>query len=280
MIYLILAVLASSLVAIIMRLGEKHIKNNYAMFMANYFVCSLTAFLFIKDKAGLFVMSGGMPFALILGLISGCLYLTSLTLMKLNIEKNGVMLETVFMKLGVLIPVLMAIIVFRETPTVMRIIGFVLAVAAIIVINAGPKEEKGGKTALLLILLLIVSGFTESMANIFDKAGDPALKDDFLFFNFFTAMLLAGAVTAIKHKPVSWKDLVFGVLVGVPNYFASRFLLLSLGSLPAVAVYPVYNVGAIVIVGLAGIFLFKEKMNAKKYVGFGMIAAALVLLNL
>ena len=280
MVYLILAVLASSLVAIIMRLGEKHINNNYAMFMANYFVCSLTAFLFIGDKGGIFVMREGLPFALILGLISGCLYLTCFTLMKLNIERNGVMLATVFMKLGVLIPVLMAIIVFREAPTVLRVIGFLIAVAAIIILNMGPKDDKAGKKVMLLLLLLIVSGFTESMANIYDKAGSADLKDNFLFFNFLTAMLLAGTVTAIKHKPVTWKDLVFGVLIGVPNYFASRFLLLSLGQLPAVAVYPVYNVGAIVLVGIAGIFLFKEKMNAKKYLGFGMIAAALVLLNL
>ena len=280
MIYLILAVLASSLVAILMRLGEKHIGNNYAMFMANYFVCSLTAFLFIGDKGGIFTMREGLPFALVLGLISGCLYLTCFTLMKLNIERNGVMLATVFMKLGVLIPVLMAIIVFRETPTVLRVTGFVIATAAIIILNIGKKEEKRGRTVLLLLLLLLVSGFTESMANIYDKAGSADLKDNFLLFNFLTAMLLAAAVTAIKRKPVSWKDLVFGVLIGVPNYFASRFLLLSLGSLPAVAVYPVYNVGAIVVVGIAGIFLFKEKMNAKKYLGFGMIAAALVLLNL
>ncbi len=280
MVYLILAVLSSALVAVLMRLGEKHITNNYAMFTANYFVCSLTAFLFIGDKSGVFTMREGLPFALILGLISGCLYLGSFTLMKLNIERNGVMLATVFMKLGVLIPVLMAMIVFREAPTVLRMTGFAVAVAAIIILNVGKSEEKRGKTFPLLLLLLLVSGFTESMANIFDKAGEESLKDSFLFFNFLTAMLLAGTVTAVKHKPVTWKDIAFGVVIGVPNYFASRFLLLSLGKLPAVAVYPVYNVGAIVLVGIAGIFLFKEKMSAKKYLGFGMIAAALVLLNL
>lgn len=281
MLYLILSVLASSAVAIIMRFGEKHIKNNFAMFAANYIVCSTIAFLFMKDK-NIFVYREGLPFTLMLGLISGCLYLTCFVLMKLNISKNGVTLATVFMKLGVLVPTVMAVAVFHETPSVFQIVGVVLAVAAIIIINLSPSEKGTGskKTFVFLLLLLIVSGFTESMANIYDKAGSPDLKDNFLFFNFVTAFLAAVIVTAIKHKPVSWKDLVFGVMIGVPNYFASRFLLLSLGSIPAVVVYPIYNIGAIVLVGIAGLLLFKEKLSARKYVGFGLIAAALVLLNL
>ena len=280
MLYLILSVLASSATAILMRLGEKHIKNNYAMFMANYTVCSLIAFLFIEDK-NILAMREGLPFALILGLVSGCLYLGSFVLMKFNIERNGVMLTSVFMKLGVLVPAIMAVAVFGETPSVTQIIGFVLAVSAIVLIYAGPKDERGsGRTAIFLLVLLLVSGLTESMANVYDKRGAASLKDSFLFFNFFTALLLAGAITAIKHRPIHWKDVLFGVLIGIPNYFSSRFLLLALGEMPAVAVYPVYNIGAIVLIGLAGLLLFKERLGARKYVGFGIIAAALVLLNL
>ena len=54
MLYLILAVLCSSAVNIIMRVSEKHAKNSFIMFMANYAVCSLIAFLF---------MGGQRPFA-------------------------------------------------------------------------------------------------------------------------------------------------------------------------------------------------------------------------
>jgi drug/metabolite transporter (DMT)-like permease len=281
MVYLILAVLASSAVAIIMRLGEKHIKNNFAMFAANYLVCSIIAFLLMEDKR-LFVSREGLPFAVLLGLGSGCLYLLSLTLMKLNITKSGVMLTSVFMKLGVLVPALMAIIVFRESPTALQIAGFIIAIAAIVIIYLEPSGAKGGAGAasILLLFLLIVGGLTESMANIFDKVGVAAVKDHFLLLNFFTALVLAVIITAFKRQPVSWKDLAFGAVIGVPNYFATRFLLLSLGSLPAVVVYPIYNVGAIILIGIAGILLFKEKLSARKLVGFGLIILALILLNL
>lgn len=280
MIYLILAVLASSSVAIIMRLGEKHINNNFAMFMANYFVCSTIAYLFM-GKANPFEPGEGFGFALGLGLFSGCLYLLSFTLMKHNISKNGVMLSSVFMKLGVLVPAIMAIVAFGEKPSALQIIGFALAILAILIIYLEPGKGGGEKrTALLLLLLLLVSGMTESMANIYDKKGVAVFKDNFLFFNFLTAFCLATAVTIIGGKRVSWKDIAFGVVIGVPNYFATRCLLLSLGQLPAVVTYPIYNIGAIVLISLAGLLLFKEKLNGRKLIGFIIIIATLVLLNL
>lgn len=281
MLYLLFAVAASSAVAIIMRLGEKHIGNSFAMFTANYFTCAVIAFLFIRDKS-VFVPRAGLPFALILGAVSGCLYLTCFVLMKYNIGKNGVMLTSVFMKLGVLVPAIMAVAVFGERPSVFQVTGFLLAAAAIIIINSDSKDGKKGtgRTAVFLLILLIVSGFTESMVNIYDKAGTRELKDLFLFINFFTAMCAAGAMTLIKRKPVSVKDVLFGAAIGVPNYFTSRFLMLSLGSVPAVVAYPIYNIGAILLICAAGALFFRERLSVKKYIGFGMIAGALVLLNL
>ena len=286
MIYLVLAVLCSSAVNVTMRLGEKHIKNNFAAFMSNYAVCSLIAFLFMEDKRP-FAPQEGMTFAILLGLVSGVLYLASLTLLKLNISKSGVMLSSVFMKLGVIVPALMAMIVFRETPTGLQCAGIALAIAAIVVIYFEPKKKDapakqghGAAGALLLILLLIVSGLTESMANIFDKAGAAQVKDHFLFCNFLTAFVLSGVIALIRREPVSWKDFAFGVLIGVPNYFCTRFLLLSLGQIQAVVAYPIYNIGAIVVISLFGLLLFRERLDRRKLIGFIMIIAALIMLNL
>ena len=290
MLYLALAVLASSAVAIIMRLAEPHVKNNFAMFMANYFVCSSIALAYTGSSGALRIQEG-TTFALLLGLVSGGLYLLNFVLLKLSIGRSGVTLASVFMKLGVIVPALIAVIAFGEEPTVPQMLGFALAVAAILIIYIEPGKEKsdiGSDTSgsaaaggsLLLLVLLIVSGVTNSMTNIYDKVGEAAVKDQFLFFNFFTAFLLSGAITLIKHERVSWKDILFGVLIGIPNYHASRFLLLALGSVPAVVSYPVYNVGAIVLISIAGVLLFKEKLGRRKLIGIAMIVAALVLLNL
>ena len=95
-----------------------------------------------------------------------------------------------------------------------------------------------------------------------------------------TAFVLSGVIALIRREPVSWKDFAFGVLIGVPNYFCTRFLLLSLGQLQAVVVYPIYNIGAIVVISLFGLLLFRERLDRRELIGFIMIIAALIMLNL
>jgi len=64
------------------------------------------------------------------------------------------------------------------------------------------------------------------------------------------------------------------------NYFSTRFLLLALGRLSAVIVYPAVNTGTIVLVSLAGAFLFRETLSRRKITALGIICLALVLLNI
>lgn len=279
--YLLLAILSSAAVSLFMRLGETHIKNTMAMFMANYFACSLVARLFMLGRP-FYSGAEGMPFALSLGLVSGVLFLVSFLLLKYNISKNGVVLSSIFMKLGVLVPTVMAVAAFHERPTALQIAGFALAILAIIVINLEPgeKRERTARGGLWLILLLLVGGMADSFCNIYDKMGVPAFKDDFLFFTFFTAFLICLVVVLVQRKKICGADILFGLLIGVPNYFSSRFLLLALGRIPAVVSYPVYNISTIVIISLVGVFFFREKLDRRKLLGMGLICLALVMLNI
>ena len=83
-----------------------------------------------------------------------------------------------------------------------------------------------------------------------------------------------------KHERIGRQELLDGILVGIPNYFSTRFLLLALGSLPAVIVYPAVSVGTIVLVSLAGFLLFGESLSRIKLLAMGIILLALVLLNI
>jgi len=95
-----------------------------------------------------------------------------------------------------------------------------------------------------------------------------------------TKKSLCIALAAAKRQKLTLHDAAFGVLVGVPNYYSARFLLASLGSVPAVIAYPTVNVGTIVMVTLCGMLLFKERLSRRQWTAMGVILAALVLLNL
>ena len=74
--------------------------------------------------------------------------------------------------------------------------------------------------------------------------------------------------------------MLFGLGVGIPNFFASKFLLLALSSVPAIIAYPTRGVGTILLLSLAGIFLFKERLKKQQWVGIGAIIIAVILLNI
>ena len=117
------------------------------------------------------------------------------------------------------------------------------------------------------------------MANVFDKIGDPAVKDYFLFYTFAAALVCSLVLMLARHERIGRWELLDGILIGIPNYFSARFLLLSLRHIPAVIVYPVISVGTIILVSLAGYLFFGESLSRRKLLAMGIILLALVLLN-
>lgn len=280
MLYLILAILSSTLVSVFMRLSERRIRSTMVMFMANYAVCALIALGYLT-RGNLLPRVGGGLYALLLGAMGGGVFLGSFALLRLNIQKNGLVLSSVFMKLGVLVPILIAVCFFRERPGFAQILGFLIAIAAILVINLEPGSGMPFCAgSLWLIVLLLAGGFTDSLVNIYDKTGAAQWREHFLLMIFVSACIICIVWIAIKKEPVQLTDLLFGGLIGIPNYFSTRLLMLSLGSIKAVVAYPVYNIGAIALITLAGVFAFRERLNLRKSVGIGLILAALILLNL
>lgn len=278
MLCLILAIVSSMLVSVCMRIGEARAKNRTSMLAANYLCCTLLAGLF----AGPFSVSvSGFPVMLALGLISGVFYLVSFLMMQWNVSRNGVVLTATFMKLGILVPTLLAVAVFRETPSAMQVVGFLAALAAILMIqldkSKGPIRAGSG---ISLVALLLCGGLGDGMSKFYEAWGDPALSGAYLQFTFFTALVLCVLLCLKRRERLTPADALWGLIIGVPNYFSSRFLLLSLSSVPAVVAYPTFSVGTIVAVTLVGVAVFKERLSRRQLVALGIILAALALLNL
>lgn len=278
MIYLILAVLSSSLVSVIMRLSGKYIRNNTAMLSCNYVMCSILSLLYM-GSFDVLPMEHGLGFALGLGLVSGVLYLGCFILMQWNVHTNGVALSSTFMKLGIVVPAVMSILLFQEQPTYLQLAGLVIAFAAIVLINM-EKGEGRKKHTLGLVALFLGGGICDVCSKIYEVYGQPALKNQFLFYTFFSALVLSILVVLMKKERLSKSDLLFGLLLGIPNYFSARFLLLSLEAVPAVLAYPTFSVATIVVVSVSGLLFFKEKLTKRQTLGIGVILISLILLNI
>lgn len=278
MIYLLLAIFSSALVSIVMRVSEKYIKGQYGILAINYVICVIMA-AYYSGLGNLLPDIDGIGFTIGLGVVTGFLYLLGLLLVQINIKKNGVVLSTIFQKLGLLVQVLMSILIFRERPKILQIIGIIICLSAVIIINF-EKDQTSINFKFGLILILIVSGLCDGMSKVHEELGNIALSEHFLLYTFAVALILCVILIVIKKENVGWKDIGFGVLLGMPNYFSCRFLLKALNDISAVIVFPTFSVATVVVVTLAGLIFFKEKLSNKQWTGISLILVALALLNM
>lgn len=275
---LILAICSSAMVAITMRLSQPRVDHPTGLLAANYIVCSLFAlFLSAPELPGVSVSAAG--FSAILGLVNGLLYLGSFVLMQWNTRHNGVVLSSVFMKLGILVPTVLSVIWFKEMPNALQLIGFLLAVLAIVILNF-QRGTKLSRASWGLLLMLVVGGMGDGMSKIYEEYGSSTCKNLFLFFTFFCALLLCLGLVRHRKERIGGKELLFGAALGIPNFLSSLFLLRSLATVPAVIAFPTYSVAVILVVALAGVCFFKERLNPRQIIGGLLICIALILLNL
>ncbi len=278
MVFLILAIASSAAISVLMRSSSDKITANLSMLATNYFVCSLLGAVHGSFDLVLPQVSG-FSLTVWLGLLSGVLYLTSLVLFQTNTRKNGIVLSSVFMKLGLLVPFVASVLFFQETPTFPQIAGFCIAVFAIVLMNL-KKNSAGNSFGFGLIVMLLLSGGADVMAKVFDVFGPETLSALYLFYTFATAFALCMALVVYKKERPGFREFLYGTLIGIPNFYSARFLLGALTKLPAVVVYPSFSVATMLIVTLTGVAVFRERLSKVQWIALAAIIAALILLNI
>lgn len=273
---LILAMICSALVSIVMRVGSDGAEPRKPMLAVNYATCFAVSLLFLRKGAG----QTGMGLAAGLGLAGGVLYLGAFLLLQRSVCDNGVALSSAFMKLGVVVPTLLGITLFREQAGPARVAGMALTACAILALTGRPDarrlREKGARG---LLLLLLCGGMADGLSKFYNAYGNPALEGHFLAFVFGFALALCAALCLRLGQKPSPKDALYGLLLGLPNYFSSRFLLLALNDVPSSIAYPAFSCGTILLASASGRLLFSERIGARQAAALGLALAALVLLN-
>ena len=278
MFFLILAILSSAMVSIVMRLSTDKISANLSMLATNYFICSLLGAAFGGFRLVLPQVEG-FSVTVWLGLLSGVLYGAGLVMFQANTRSKGIVLSSVFMKLGLLVPIVASVLFFHESPTVSQITGFCIAVFAIVLINF-KKDGSGKGFGFGLIVMLLLSGGADVMAKVFDVFGPAALSALYLFYTFATAFVLCVVLVVHKKERPGFRELLYGTLIGIPNFFSAKFLLAALTKLPAVVVYPSFSVGTMLIVTMTGVSVFRERLSKVQWAALAAIVVALILLNI
>ncbi len=276
--YLLLSILCSAGLSITMRLSTGKIKSHFSMLAANYLVCAVLGAIY-GDFSLLSSQTAGLGITVGLAVLNGVILLAGLILLQVSTRKNGIVLSSLFMKLGLLVPFVVSILCFREVPTWLQVAGFAVATGAIVLFNL-KKDSQGSRFGIGLILLLLLNGGADAVVKIFEVLGPEPLSDLFLCFSFAVAFVLCMGLVIGKREGLDGKAYLFGTTVGVFNFFSFKFLLAALNAVPAVVAFPTYSVAGMLLVTLSGVIFFKERLSRRQWIAFGAVIAALVMLNI
>ena len=303
MIYLFLAILSSASIAMILKFSETKNFNRYAVTSMNYIVAfsislalspmssseglsfSIPSMLkeLSSDSVAKLSISGSFTWAILIGLIGGVLYFLGFIFIQKSIKINGVGITGAVSKIGILIPMLLSLFLWKEIPNTIQTSGIIVAILAIILINISFKDIKNLKGFnYIIILLFFIAGFAEFSNKIFEKYAIQEHKSFYLFTVFFSAFWISLFFTIKQFRKgvkITKNDILTGILVGIPNMFASYFLIMSFEYYKATVAFPIYSSGSILLISIGGVVLFKERLKRKEVAAIFMIIAAVVLMS-
>lgn len=303
MIYLFLAVVCSSSIVLILKFSESRDLNRLAVTTANY-VVAFSVSLFFMISAGLHnavpsslsgffsdlaqALASGTPlshgssflWAILIGFFGGILYFGGFIFIQKSIRDNGAGITGAVSKIGIFIPMAFSIVLWKEYPSAVQWIGIILAMGAIVLASYDPSASSELKNLRKsLILVFIVVGFAEFSNKFFQKYALIEFKSLFLFTVFFTAFIISAFFTHLSHRKIEKKDILTGLLVGIPNMFTSFFLISALKDIKATIAFPAYSAGTIIVINLGGYLIFKEKISKKDFSAIAIIVVAIILMS-
>jgi drug/metabolite transporter (DMT)-like permease len=259
--FLLLTILCSTSIALILKFSDTKKGEPIVLLAGNYLVASVIAIILLFfNESILFSFQ-----TLIFGSVLGLLFVMSFFVYAKAISFAGTGLATTSSRLSVIIPILFSIIIFNEQPKVIHIVGFVFTLMTFILFYLSVKENhRDGESILKYLFLIAVFvgiGINDFAVKIF-KSWKPEQEEPFfVLFIFSSALIYSLIYILFKKIKVKRNTVYWGMALGVPNVFSTIFLLAALALLPAISVYPLMNVGIIVLTTFLAFIIWKEKLN-------------------
>lgn len=283
MFYLIATILLNVLLFVIFRVVPKYRVDVLQAIVVNYWVCVITGSLFI----GYFPFDVAMtraewfPWAM----LTGVCFIIIFNLIAYRTRVDGITTATIANKLSIAIPVLLAIIFYKEHLGIWSVIGIVLAFPAVYLTSRSKEQHASGKPAIgWLALLFMGSGLLDALVNYVQRVHLPTPADQALFtiytFGFAgsTGTVLVLILTVLRRIQLNIRNVVAGICIGVPNYFSIYYFirLLHSGFLQTSAAIPVNNIGIMMVCALVAVLFFKEKITLPRLIGLVLSVAAIL----
>ncbi len=278
MTWLLLSIFTAAANFLWFKLYERWQVNTLVAVAANYPLCVALAWLTGDVDLGSFAFSHPwLPAAIIIGF----LYVALFVLIGQSAQTLGVNITAVASKMSFVIPMAAAHLYLDIPYTATEALALLLALAAIYWQSAVQPNHTASKALswLLPLLIFLGGGLADSLLQFTESKQLPVYQQSLFIMTLFgTAGFFGWSAVGLqlmqKQLSIKTKDLLAGALLGLTNFTTVFALLRAFGSgLPAAYVFPMLNVGIILLTALAAALLFGEKPKGKQWWG---LAAALL----
>jgi drug/metabolite transporter (DMT)-like permease len=300
MIALPLSIICSAYLVLCFKYFEKFGIQNLQAIVFNYIICVITGVMITNDLPDASVFHRPwFPVAAFLGCCFFCIF----NVMAYVARNIGVTMTSVASKLSMVIPVSVAIALYHQPLTLVKVIAIVLAIVAVIftserstddsvhpkglVVHVSTRSFMHKKSfgVLMALLIFVGSGLNDSLVNF---ASEKLMNaDEFNAFNIviFSFAALCGILVLLarfiwKGETLSTKAMIGGIVLGIPNYFSLLFLIeaLTYPSWQSSVIFPVNNMGVVILTAAAAFILFRERLSKLNWIGMTIALFSIALL--
>ena len=285
MIYLVLSILASTIIFINFKLFDNYKINILQAIVVNYCIAFITGIITYDGtvKISQITSLDWFNFTLVLG----TLFIIVFNLMAITTQRSGLSVVSVATKMSVVIPILFGLIYYKESLNSIKLLGIIVALIAVyLTSNKSNKGIVNKKTILLPILVFLGSGVIDTSIKFLEDT--YVAHNDVPLFSatIFLAAALVGffiiGIQIIKRDfKFEFKNIIAGICLGVPNYFSIYFLVKTLQSdiFESSGIFAINNVSIVTLSTFAGILLFKEKITRKNWIGIFLALLSIILIS-
>ncbi|MGG9960566.1 hypothetical protein [Ferruginibacter sp. SUN106] len=291
MIYLFGSILFSSYLTLSFKVLQRLKINTLQAIVFNYIACVLTGS----------VVNGSFPVNktnitapwFVWALLMGAMFISIFNVIGFTTQKLGVAVASVANKLSMVIPFVFSLYLYNENSTGLKIAGIAVALIAV-VLTCYPSQKSDGTTKqsrqlllLLPLLLFVSSGLLDTLIvyvknNFFINPEDNF--NTFLISAFSVAACIGFLILVLQvatgKQQFSFKAILAGIIIGIPNYFSIWCLgkVITAYKGNSSAIIPVNNMGIVLFSAVAAWLLFKEKLSLVNWIGIGLAIAAIALI--
>ncbi len=214
----------------------------------------------------------------------GVLFIVNFMIYSKSIDKNGMGVSIAAMRMSLVFPILLSLFIYYEKISIGLVLGIILSFVALILLvpASGPDKKIQFKFAVLPALLFFISGITDSGLKVFEQEFSMLIDESQFLTALFFFAFLTGALVLISRNQFrfTFKEVSYGVVLGVVNLYSSYFILLSLKHIPGSVVFPVANLAIVFAGTLLGVLYWKDKPLKRQWIGLLVASISIVLLVL